>query len=146
MPPVIAIIEQIEEFLTGMQVKAVNPDTIGRFIQSLDPDKADKKAFKIEDDTLELSNRLQQKCIAEACARWIQDKVEIRSSKQSNLLHGKMYHTSHNEVDHAIIGSSNFTVRGLGLGSIGNNIEPNLEVDSNRDRLDLKAWFSEGIL
>ncbi len=44
-----------------------------RFVKSLDPDRTDKKAFKIEDDTLELANRLQQKRIAEECARWIQD-------------------------------------------------------------------------
>ncbi|MGH9429651.1 MAG: SNF2-related protein, partial [Terriglobia bacterium] len=37
--------------------------------------------------------------------------------------------------------SSNFTVSGLGLGSTNNNIELNLEVDSNRDRRDLKVWF-----
>jgi phosphatidylserine/phosphatidylglycerophosphate/cardiolipin synthase-like enzyme len=45
-------------------------------------------------------------------------------------------------VEDAILGSSNFTVRGLGLGS-GNNIELNLIVDSNRDRQELKQWFSE---
>jgi hypothetical protein len=114
-----------------------------RFVKSLDPDRTDKKAFRIEDDTLQLSNRLQQKCVASECAQWIQDKVEIKSIKQSNLLHGKMYHIAHNEVEHAIMGSSNFTVRGLGLGSTGNNIELNLEVDSNRDRQDLKAWFDD---
>ncbi len=48
-----------------------------------------------------------------------------------------------NGVHEAIIGSSNFTVRGLGLGNSGNNIELNLEVDSNRDRKDLKNWFDE---
>ena len=30
-----------------------------------------------------------------------------------------------------------------GLSAAGNNIELNLEVDSNRDRRDLKAWFDE---
>ena len=114
-----------------------------RFIKSLDPDRTDSKAFKIENDTLELSNRLQQKRVARECASWIQEKVKIRSVKQSNLLHGKMYHIAHNEVEHAILGSSNFTVRGLGLGSTGNNIELNLEVDSNRDRQDLKTWFDD---
>lgn len=114
-----------------------------RFVKSLDPDKSDKKAFKIENDTIELTSQLQQKCIAAECAQWIQDKVEVRSVKQSNLLHGKMYHISHNEVEEAIMGSSNFTVKGLGLSSSGNNIELNLEVDSNRDRRDLKAWFDE---
>lgn len=32
-----------------------------RFVKSLDPDRTDKKAFKIEDEKLALSNRLQQK-------------------------------------------------------------------------------------
>ena len=35
-----------------------------RFIQTLDPEKTDKKAFKIEDEGLELANRLQQKEVA----------------------------------------------------------------------------------
>ena len=114
-----------------------------RFINSLDPEKTDKKAFKIEDEGLQLQNRLQQKRVAQECAEWIDDKVQIRSIKALNLLHGKMYHIAHNGVQEAIMGSSNFTVRGLGLSPTGNNIELNLEVDSNRDRRDLKAWFDE---
>ena len=114
-----------------------------RFIQILDPDKSDKKAFRIENDTLELANRLQQKCIAADCAAWINQKVEIKSVRQSNLLHGKMYHIAHNQGEDAILGSSNFTVKGLGLGLTGNNIELNLEVDSRRDRQDLNNWFDE---
>jgi hypothetical protein len=39
--------------------------------------------------------------------------------------------------------SSNFTVRGLGLGNGDSNIELNLIVDSNRDRQELKQWFDE---
>lgn len=42
-----------------------------RFIASLDPEKTDKKSFKIEDEGLELANRLQQKEIARRCAAWI---------------------------------------------------------------------------
>ena len=114
-----------------------------RFIKSIDPHKTDKKAFNIEDDGLLLQNRLEQKHAAKECAEWIENKVQIRSVKKSNLLHGKMYHVSNNGVEDAILGSSNFTVRGLGLSPTGNNIELNLEVDSNRDRRDLKAWFDE---
>lgn len=114
-----------------------------RFIRALDPDRTDKKSFKIEDDGLQLQNRLTQKRVARNCADWIRAKAQIRSVKQTNLLHGKMYHIAHNGVEDAILGSSNFTVRGLGLGESGNNIELNLEVDSNRDRRDLKAWFDE---
>ena len=114
-----------------------------RFIKSLDPDKTEKKTFKIEDDGLQLQNRLVQRRVAKECAAWIADKVQIRSVKQSNLLHGKMYHVAHSGIEDAIMGSSNFTVRGLGLGTKGNNIELNLEVDSRQNRRDLKVWFDE---
>jgi SNF2 family DNA or RNA helicase len=114
-----------------------------RFLQSLDPERTDKKAFKIEDEGLKLVNRLQQKRLARDCAEWIKTKAEIRSIRQTSLMHGKMYHISHSGIDHAILGSSNFTVHGLGLGNGNNNIELNLEVDSNRDRRDLKEWFEE---
>lgn len=114
-----------------------------RFIQSLDPDKTEKKAFRIEDDVLSLSNRLQQKRVAKECSDWLKSKVDIRSIIKPGFLHGKMYHVDNNGVQEAIIGSSNFTVHGLGLAASGNNIELNLEVDSTRDRKDLKHWFDE---
>ena len=104
-----------------------------RFVASLDPKKTDKKAFKIEDEGLELANRLQQKEVARRCADWIQSKVEIRSIRQSNLLHGKLYHIDDGRREHALMGSSNFTRRGLGLSATP-NIELNMVVDSDRDR------------
>ncbi len=113
-----------------------------RFIASLDPDKTDKKAFKIEDEGLELANRLQQKEIARRCAAWLRDKVDIRSVRQANLLHGKLYHIDDGRREHALLGSSNFTRRGLGLSDTP-NIELNLIVDGDRDRADLKQWFDE---
>ena len=113
------------------------------FVKRMDPNNTDKKAFDITDTGLELNQQLRQKPIAKACAEWIKEKVEIRTTRQSNLIHGKMYHIANKGVDKAILGSSNFTVRGLGLSSNSNNIELNLEVDSDRDRTDLKTWFDE---
>jgi SNF2 family DNA or RNA helicase len=113
------------------------------FVNRLDPTKTEKKAFIIDADGLELANKLQQKRVAKECADWIERKVDIKTIKQSNLLHGKMYHVATAGVEDAILGSSNFTVRGLGLGAAGNNIELNLIVDGNRDRHELKQWFDE---
>ncbi len=113
------------------------------FVNRLDPNKTEKKAFIIDATGLELSNKLQQKRVAKECAEWIERKVDIKTIKQSNLLHGKMYHVATAGVENAILGSSNFTVRGLGLGNEGNNIELNLIVDGNRDRQELKQWFDE---
>jgi len=112
------------------------------FVNRLDPGKTEKKAFLI-DDGLKLSNRLQQKRVARACADWIGRMVDIKTIRQSNLLHGKMYHVDNGGVEEAILGSSNFTVRGLGLSRRQSNIELNLVVDSNRDRQELKQWFTE---
>ena len=113
------------------------------FVNRLDPSKTEKKAFIIDAAGLELANKFQQKRVAKECADWIDRKVDIKTIKQSNLLHGKMYHIANGGVEDAILGSSNFTVRGLGLGSSGNNIELNLIVDGNRDRQELKQWFDE---
>lgn len=113
-----------------------------RFTSTLDPDRTAKKSFRIEDDELELANRLQQRPIARRCSEWLRERVEIRSVRQANLLHGKLYHIDDGRREHAILGSSNFTQRGLGLAPIP-NIELNLVVDSDRDRTELKQWFDE---
>ena len=112
-----------------------------RFVTSIDPNKTDKKAYKIEDDGLSLSNRLSQRRAAIECSEWIRNKVEIKSIRKANLLHGKMYHIANGGVEDAIMGSSNFTVSGLGMAENTSNIELNLIVDGNRDRQDLKNWF-----
>ncbi|HUX88148.1 MAG TPA: helicase-related protein, partial [Chloroflexota bacterium] len=113
------------------------------FVQGIDPERSQRKFFRIEDDVLRLVNKLEQKRVARECARWIEAKVDVRSIVREGFLHGKMYHIANRGVEDAILGSSNFTVHGLGLAPTGNNIELNLEVDSNRDRRDLKAWFDE---
>lgn len=59
------------------------------FIKSLDPTNTEQKAFRLTDTGLELHKQLQQKLIAKACGEWIKEKVEIRSTRASNLLHGK---------------------------------------------------------
>ncbi len=115
------------------------------FIKSVDPANTNKKEFKIEDDKLiiPLENRLEQKSVAKECSDWISEKVNIKSMVKPNFLHGKMYHIQkENGVQKAALGSSNFTVNGLGLG--GNpNIELNMEVTDDRDRTDLINWFEE---
>ena len=116
-----------------------------RFIKSIDSEKTDKKAFKIEGEAegLKFEDQLKQNWVAKECAAWIREKVQIRSIQKSNLMHAKMYHIANNGVEDAIVGSSNFTVRGLGMSATDNNIELNLEVDDKRDLGDVKSWFDE---
>ena len=112
------------------------------FIQGMDPSKTESKVFRLTEEGLELKNYLPQNAIAKACYDWVEDdKVEIKSVAKSNFLHGKMYYIEKDGSEDAILGSSNFTVRGLGLNEKASNIELNLEVDSKSDCGDLKSWF-----
>ena len=113
------------------------------FIKALDPDMKDGAAYVLKDDGLTLANGLNQRHLAQACAAWMRDKVEVRSVTRTGFLHGKMSHIRRGEVSAAILGSSNFTTRGLGLAANNNNVELNLIVRDDRDRDDLRAWFEE---
>ncbi len=116
------------------------PKFIKNVISTTDP-----KNFKIEDEKLviPIQNRLQQNIIAKQCADWIRGKVEIKSMVKPDFLHGKLYHIlKPNGVEEAITGSSNFTVKGLGLDGRP-NIELNLVVNDRRDLSDLKEWFDK---
>jgi len=115
------------------------------FIKSLDPSKTNKRDFKIADDKLVIptNSRLSQKSVAKECSDWIENKVEIKSMVKPNFLHGKLYLVENtNGVNEATMGSSNFTVNGLGLGG-SPNIELNMVIQDRRDLQDLKVWFNE---
>jgi SNF2 family DNA or RNA helicase len=112
------------------------------FVTGIDRGDKAKANFKLTEHGITIAKTLTQRPAAKACAEWIERMVEIRSIRQSNFLHGKAYHIENGNASSAILGSSNFTVPGLGLGT-NSNIELNLIVDSKDDCNDLKAWFKE---
>ena len=114
-------------------------------VTSLQKDDKPARHFNLGNagQELTLGNQLCQKQIARECAAWITKSVEIRSVTRTGFLHGKLYHIRNQNLDQALLGSSNFTVSGLGLKPSGNNIELNLVVDSTRDVRDLREWFDE---
>ncbi len=109
-------------------------------LRALARDKRPARAFGLTERGLAPSRQLTQRADAKRCAAWIRRKAEIRSVKD-DLLHGKLFHVQGTRAD-ALIGSSNFTLPGLGLHE-RKNVELNLVVDSDRDRNDLLAWFEE---
>ncbi|MCF6152428.1 MAG: NgoFVII family restriction endonuclease, partial [Candidatus Kuenenia stuttgartiensis] len=115
------------------------------FIKSLDPAKTNRRDFKIEDDSLviPIESRLKQKSLSKECSDWIKEKVHIKSMVKPNFLHGKLYLMENpNGVKEAVMGSSNFTVHGLGMGG-SPNIELNMVIQDRRDLDDLTNWFNE---
>ena len=116
-----------------------DPGSVGE----LDPGEKVQKAFDLTESGLSPSNALHQKFLAQQCAEWAgKDRVKIRSVAQSNFLHGKMYLTDKNDGSNAVVGSSNFTRRGLG-GAAGANVEINLATDDTNICNDLRIWFDE---
>jgi SNF2 family DNA or RNA helicase len=115
------------------------------FLKSLDPNKKNSRDFQIVDDKLiiPIESRMTQKAVAKECAEWIKNKVDIKSMVKPNFLHGKMYLIENpNGTKEAVMGSSNFTVNGLGLGS-SPNIELNMLIQDRRDLDELNIWFDE---
>lgn len=113
------------------------------YLKSLDPSKINRRDFKIEDDQLVIptESRLSQKMAAKECSEWIKQKVDIKSMVDTNLLHGKLYLIENpNLTNEAIMGSSNFTMHGLGFANKP-NIELNMITQDRRDWEDLKNWF-----
>lgn len=116
-----------------------------RFIKSIDPSKVNKREFKIEDDHIIIptEHRIMQKAVARECAEWIKNKADIKSMVKPNFLHGKMYQIQNaNGTKEAVMGSSNFTVSGLGLSG-SRNIELNMVIQDRRDLDELEQWFND---
>jgi hypothetical protein len=113
------------------------------FINNVDVDSRARRSMVLEDESLSIppEEQITQRSTAAECAKWLREKVKIRSMVRPRFLHGKLYHISQaSGVEKAIAGSSNFTVNGLGLGG-SSNLELNLVVDSDRDRDALRDWF-----
>ena len=112
-------------------------------VEEVDQGRKEPKSFELTETGLAASHMLRQKAVARRCAEWIKrDTVEVRSISQANFLHGKMYIAGDTEAGAcAVVGSSNFTRRGLGGGG-GSNLEINLAVRDTVIRAELRNWFN----
>ena len=110
-------------------------------VEDLDPGQKEPKAFALTEGGLEPRYVLAQKALARRCAAWVrQSTVEIRSVSRANFLHGKMYLTVSPHGATGVVGSSNFTRRGLGEGAQP-NLEINLATEDRETVQELQDWF-----
>ena len=134
----------------GYALLADQLETVGRTrflfgdpvsVEEVDPGEKEPKAFTLTENGLEPSHVLHQKALAARCARWVgKDTVEIRAISRTNFLHGKMYLTASSHGATGVVGSSNFTRRGLGEGHQP-NLEINLATEDEDTVRELQDWF-----
>ncbi len=134
----------------GYALLAQELETVGRVrflfgdpvsVEEVDPGEKEPKAFTLTEGGLEPSHVLHQKALAVRCARWVgKDTVEIRAISRANFLHGKMYLTTSPHGATGVVGSSNFTRRGLGEGHQP-NLEINLATEDGDTVNELGDWF-----
>ena len=135
----------------GYELLAEELDRVGRVrflfgdpnsVEDLDPGDEEPKSFELTERGLEPNHTLQQKARAKQCAEWVtKDTVAVRSVSQVNFLHGKMYLTTSPGSASGVVGSSNFTKRGLG-GSDRPNLEINLATEDADALTELNEWFN----
>ena len=135
----------------GYELLAEELDGVGRVrflfgdptsVEELDPGASEPKSFEHTERGLEPNHTLHQKALARRCAQWVsRDSVAVRSVSRANFLHGKMYLTESPEGSAGVVGSSNFTRRGLG-GSDRPNLEINLTTDDADTVAELLEWFN----
>lgn len=136
----------------GYALLADQLDSVGRTrflfgnpssVEELDPGKREPKTFELTEGGLEPRHTLAQKALAMRCAAWVRQRtVEIRSIARANVLHGKMYLTASPHGQAGVVGSSNFTKRGLG-GSHQPNLEINLATEDRETLNELRDWFDQ---
>ena len=131
---------QLEEALDSVdEVRFLFGDPAS--VEDVDPGNAEPKSFDVTEKGLAPNHALQQKFLAQRCAEWVsRDSVNVRSIAQANFLHGKLYLTSPNSS--SIVGSSNFTRRGLGASRHA-NIEINLASTDIEICTELREWFDQ---
>ena len=134
----------------GYALLADQLETVGRtrflfgdpgWVEEVDPGEKEPKAFALTENGLEPRYVFHQKALATRCAQWVdKDTVEIRAISHANFLHGKMYLTTSPRGQAGVVGSSNFTKRGLGEGGQP-NLEINLATEDEDTVNELGDWF-----
>jgi len=87
---------------------------------------------------IRLNNSLTQARIANDCAKWLGQNVQIKSS-QARITQN-VFHVLNERESLAIQGSSNFTASGLGETK-SDNYEMNTQLTSEEDTKQILSWF-----
>ena len=123
-----------------------DPESVGNIgteEKSIRPFLWDENGLAFLAESLHESGVICQSDLARRCAEWIgRESVQICSLRQSNFLHGKMYHVQGGGRQSVTVGSSNFTKRGLGASAMP-NLEMNIASEDKKICDETADWFEK---
>jgi len=105
--------------------------------------QAQTKAPYLEGDPFEnkLKNQLEQQSLAREFKQWLEDKIEVKTLKQSGTVSQSLYHIKNKGAQNfAIQGASNLTSSGLGYTK-SEHYEFNNSIDDQEGTDALLNWF-----
>ncbi|MEG1256428.1 helicase-related protein [Clostridium sp.] len=91
---------------------------------------------------IKLRNEMKQAAIAKECARWIEEKVEIKSLKCANPAQPRLVYIENEEDNMSINGTVDFTSDGLGITS-SNRLDSNMCIYGKEFTVSFLKSFNE---
>ena len=91
---------------------------------------------------IKLRNEMKQAAIAKECARWLEEKSEIKSLKRSNPAQPRLVYVENEEDNLSINGTVDFTSDGLGITS-SNRLDTNMCIYGKEHTIGFLQAFDE---
>jgi hypothetical protein len=107
------------EKIEGMRFIFTEPTFVksdNELIREFYIDKCEKSISGNEFE-IKLRNEMKQAAIAKECAKWLQEKVEIKSLKRSNPAQPRLVYIENQDDSVSINGTVDFTTDGLGISN-----------------------------
>ena len=92
---------------------------------------------------IKLRNEMKQASIAKECAKWLQNKAEIKSLKKKNVSQPRHIHIENTEEHIAINGTVDFTTDGLGITPSNRVLDNNICIYGKEFTKEFLQAFNE---
>ena len=105
-------------------------------------DEKTEKSISGNEFEIKLRNEMKQAFIAKECAKWLENKVEIKSFKAPNPAQPRLIHIENPDETISINGTVDFTTDGLGITK-SNRIDSNMCIYGKEYTLHFLQMFNE---
>ena len=114
----------------------------GELIREFYIEHSNEKKISGNEFEIKLRNEMKQAAIAKECAKWLEEKSEIKSFKKSNPAQPRLVYVENEEENLSINGTVDFTSDGLGITS-SNRLDSNMCIYGKEHTVGFLQAFNE---